>query len=787
MKIVNNMKLGNKLILMLLFPLLGLMFFSVSGIQEKRHEVSELKDVQAVSRLAVRISALVHETQKERGATALYLGSKGTKFIPELAQQRDSTDKRITELQGFLEGFEAADFGVDFKAGLDSALRQLDNISGKRENASAMTISGAEAIGYYTNMNASFLDVIAHMARTSSNAEVGTMTAAYVNFLMGKERAGIERAVLSNTFARDNFGTGMFNKFSALVTAQETYTNVFHSFADVDQEEFYVEKMQGRAVEEVQIMRDIAFERAAVGGFGVEAPYWFKTITKKINLLKEVEDYLSAGLNEKAASLQRTASREFFLYVTLTLGALLLAALLAVVIMRSIKRPLKQMVQASQRLAQGDVDVVVDVASKDEIGKLGQAFEDMVLYMQEVAHTAETMADGDLRKDVAPKTERDVLGNSFKKMVGGLRAIVGQVRGGADEIASATAHIATASELSSRSGDTAATAVEEISATMHEISANIQNVARNIQKQSASVSETSIFIMELINSIQRVAETSNKLADIARESAGTVASGKEAVDLSAEGVKNITGVMNDSAETIRMLGSRTKDIGKIIDVINDIAEQTNLLALNAAIEAARAGEHGMGFAVVADEVRKLAERSATSTAEISELIYGIQKEATTAVKDVEKNVGAIEGALKLSDGVVEALQKIEESVSEVTRYSQDIKASMGDQAEGCEQISAAVANLTEITQEISSSADEQASGTEEVVQSVEQLREMAQSNADNVQQLAASAEQMSRQAETLNGSVSKFTVDTAPKGKKGKAAAAPGAPTGHVSRRSSRA
>lgn len=455
------------------------------------------------------------------------------------------------------------------------------------------------------------------------------------------------------------------------------------------------------------------------------------------------------------------------MYFSIIIGSLITAAIsvaIAVTLARSISKPLGQMSEGAHKISRGELDADITVKSDDEVGDLAAAFRDMTAYLKNMASTAEAIAGGNLRREVVPKSEKDVLGNAFKNMTEGLNGIVKRVRGGSEQMASASSEIASTAEQSSKNGESAATAVEEITSTMHEMSANIQNVAKSIQSQSSFVSETSASIEQLISSIERVAENSKKLVDIAKQSNDVVSSGREAVYHSADGVKNITRVMNNSAEAIRKLGTRTEDIGKIIEVIDDIAEQTNLLALNAAIEAARAGEHGLGFAVVADEVRNLAERSARSTAEIAELIFGIQKDSAAAIKNVEKNVDVVDNALKRSNDVEEALRRIELAVAEVTKYSQEIGAATSEQAGGCGEISKAIGNLNEITQEISSSADEQASGTVQVVKAVEKLRDMTQQNASGATELAASAEQMTRLAEALNVSIAQFNTEESRRG-----------------------
>ncbi len=560
-----------------------------------------------------------------------------------------------------------------------------------------------------------------------------------------------------------------------IITGERKYLDEFNAQARLVDNDF--RKIEGLVLneKEKEIIRDLhgfsdGVRAAALKIFDIENPVGDP---KAAELMKEM-DYKYAApaaerlmelvgmIKEKRADASKSAAdARFLMNMTILIGAFLTACIsivIAFLIARSISVPIGEMSEAARRISKGELDGEVSVRTNDEIGVLADSFRSMAQYLKDMAHTAESIAEGDLSKNVVLKSDKDVLGSAFNKMVKELGRIVSQVRDGSEQIASASAEVAASSEQSSRNGETAATAVEEITSTMHEMSANIQNVARSIQSQSEFVVETSTSIEQLIASIERVAVNSRRLVELAMQSNEAVAAGKMAVDISSEGVRNIIQVITRSADIIRTLGVRAEDIGKIIEVIDDIAEQTNLLALNAAIEAARAGEHGMGFAVVADEVRNLAERSAKSTAEISALIYGIQKDASAAVQNVEKNVEVVGSALRLSDDVVDSLRKIDSSVNEVARYSQEIGAATAEQAGGCGEISKAVSKLNDITQEISSSADEQASGTEQVVKGVEKLREMIQQNTASAVQLASAADQMNTQSESLSVTVGWFTV-----------------------------
>ncbi|MCK5237256.1 MAG: methyl-accepting chemotaxis protein, partial [Deltaproteobacteria bacterium] len=542
MALLANTKIRNKLILMLTIPVLVVLGFSLNQVWNKSSVLSEMSGLEHLSELAVNLSNLVHEQQKERGASALYMGSKGKKFGAELQAQRSETDKMKSILMDDISSFDTTQYGAEFKSTIDNALNLLGQIEGKRSAATGMTSSTSEIIGYYTRLNGAMLDTIAYTSKLTSDADMALLTRGYVNFLMGKERAGIERAVLSNTFARDSYAKGNFNKFLSLVTAQDTYINVFKSAATIDQINYYNSKMQGEYLNEVNRMREIAMSKTS--GFGVDSSHWFQMKTGKINLLKDVENKLAVDLESKSSELKSAAKWSLIVVILITIIAIIVTVFLAYLISKNITDSVKSLSGSMDELASGEGDLTtrLDVKGNDEVAETSTAF------------------------------------NTF---IEGLHGIVKEINTNSIQLSSAT----------------------------EQISAGTEELARGADSQHKQASETAAAMEEMASSVHLVFENSKKSLEASDKTTALAEEGGLVVQQTMAGMSKIEETVQQSSEKIRELGVRSKEIGKIVNVINEIAAQTNLLALNAAIEAARAGEHGKGFAVVASEVRKLAERS----------------------------------------------------------------------------------------------------------------------------------------------------------------------------------
>jgi methyl-accepting chemotaxis protein len=178
----------------------------------------------------------------------------------------------------------------------------------------------------------------------------------------------------------------------------------------------------------------------------------------------------------------------------------------------------------------------------------------------------------------------------------------------------------------------------------------------------------------------------------------------------------------EGAEKIASLGEKSKEIGQIVNTINQISEQTNLLALNAAIEAARAGEAGRGFAVVADEVRKLAEESGQATKQIRDLIGGIQTEIDSAVRSMSENTKQVEEGSKGVELAVTTFETLPQVIDAVNKSAEEVGTVAQENASGAEEVSASIEEVTSSMQQVSNAAQQMASVASELKTVVERFK-----------------------------------------------------------------
>lgn len=238
----SNLKLRTRLIMIVLLPLVGFIYFSIDSIQEKNSVTVEMEKLEVLAEVSVKIGNLAHELQKERGMTAGFLNSKGVKFASELPVQRNETDKKNEELKQKINGLDLGQFGVSMKATISDATNSLEELAAKRNAVSAQAITSQEAFGYYTKVIDKLIDVPNRAPTLSSDIEIMRPSSAYASMLMAKEHTGQERAVLTGVFAADKFTMESVASFISNRAEQVAHEEAFETYAIDEQKQFYKPK-----------------------------------------------------------------------------------------------------------------------------------------------------------------------------------------------------------------------------------------------------------------------------------------------------------------------------------------------------------------------------------------------------------------------------------------------------------------------------------------------------------------------------------------------------------------
>jgi len=260
------------------------------------------------------------------------------------------------------------------------------------------------------------------------------------------------------------------------------------------------------------------------------------------------------------------------------------------------------------------------------------------------------------------------------------------------------------------------------------IGASAQSVTHASHVQSDATKAVAAAIEQLSASIEHIAAGSRETERNSARAVELARLGQSKVGEAAAAMQGIAGTIDGTVLQIDQLVTRTDEIGAVAGVIKDIAVQTNLLALNAAIEAARAGEQGRGFAVVADEVRSLAERTASATVEIEQMVGTIQADTRTAVDAIRMAVPQVAAGVQLAEEAALSLREIHDGTG---------------------------ATLVRV-RDVSAATQEQSSASLEISLKVEQIAHMVDSTNASVQSIAQAVDELASVSTGLNGMIGRF-------------------------------
>ncbi len=240
------------------------------------------------------------------------------------------------------------------------------------------------------------------------------------------------------------------------------------------------------------------------------------------------------------------------------------------------------------------------------------------------------------------------------------------------------------------------TSVKKVAVNTEGLSELADKLFHATEEEQTKGNQVAVASTEMSQTILDMAKNSSDASEATRESYNSATAGKEIVTQSVSSITTLSSYVDDTSSKISGLGHHLKEIGNIVNVIQDIASQTNLLALNAAIEAARSGEHGRGFAVVADEVKKLSERTALATDEISEKMSMLQRESDDSIATMEKGKQLAEESVDNATKAGDALQHIVESSDRAMDMVQSIASAIEQQSAASEEVSNSMEQISEI-------------------------------------------------------------------------------------------
>ncbi len=583
----------------------------------------DLRQLTTLCSLVADIAALIHELQKERGASNVYLTSEGRQFGEQLAQQIGCcTEFEQRVVSGFAQ-IDRLTQGVELFAHVGLVLTDLEQLPQHRRMVHDLAIAPKDCFGFYTAAIANLLALVTSATDCSVDPQISSILIAYVNFMQGKEFAGQERAIGAAGFSSGRFESGSHRRLQHLVLAQEKCFSTFTRYGDSVHVGSFQAASVNETAEELQRLRDIARRGGLTGALdGVAASHWFDTATRRIDALKVIEDRIGQDLKAHcAASLAQaqralcTSRSDASLWQVLMVNLDLYRRRRAAMLDQSVGRGIRLLAEHFRQ------------ASLEQAGPL---VEHAVMLFRRGRSDGGSLLAHQRKEQRAQFERQEMLEDAIHDF--GINT------------------------------DAALEALSAMSVAIGDSARHMSSIATETSESSVAMSTVS---RQSLGSIQTIGVAAAELS-------GAIAEINDQAEQSYRFVTAATLEAEKTQSTVSWLSEAVTQIGEIVVSIKGVAAQTNLLALNATIEAARAGAAGKGFAVVASEVRLLANHSAEAAVEIDRQVANVQSIAHGSIQQMTMICQTIKNMDQAIARITRALLEQREATERIARSLQEV-------------------------------------------------------------------------------------------------------------------
>ncbi|MBF0195364.1 MAG: response regulator [Magnetococcales bacterium] len=378
---LDSLEMRQKLLLLLVFPILGMVSFSLYLVIDKAKTSNRMDNLKQLTEIAAVAVNMVYEIQKERGLSVAYISSEGTKFKKEMFSQRESTDALIKTYKSTLLRFESKkiDF-LGYQEYQELIQSNLEKVLVIRKAVSGFTSTPIDVLDLYTSVNKSVLSLVYHITSISPNIEIARLGSSFRNILESTERLGLLRAIISLVLLEKEFDQQEFRFVSAVEAERQLFLQQFLDISSTNLKALYQRKISSP----VFINIDRVLETTLNGGtdvsvdnIGIDVHQWFRIATAGIQLMTEVTDQTAKMFMAKVHELNVIAWHTVRLNIILTLLIIIAAFGFVWFISRSIISRINRLTHVADHISKGDWSIRIKQTANDELGLLGHTFNKM--------------------------------------------------------------------------------------------------------------------------------------------------------------------------------------------------------------------------------------------------------------------------------------------------------------------------------------------------------------------------------------------------------------------------